>query len=506
MPFDFGTIIGQKDQVAGSVAPSDIMAMANSGSFGDTVSTGLTVALQAASKTVLQAAASVLNVGRLLKIVGSTADDGVYMIGAAVASTSYDLITSTGADFSATNSESGSWGAIYYRGNLEDDLNYNRTKAKEINGTANWNDAQPTYATPSAIGTPVSVTIDHLKDAHTKYALKATSVLSGAFTMASSDTEKVVTDTTLYRDTTARRTGLPTADGANTPDATNYNLTFVRVLNSVTMESAAKADSTPIWGRMIAGSAGTNFKVKLYTGDNSGSASAFTCTTAESGQSWVFQYHKAETIYSLTDNNMVGLESGYILHAADAELMDDVRDLQTFAGSGDNVSHPVLTNYNLRYPFQGLSSPTLSDVTAALNILNLQVGDQTYTGGIITTGQTAAQSLQALSDAMTTSSTGWKVYRKRITGSAINKGSPVSLPGTFSYKPNAATEASGIFGKYLKVSVQGVNYTPNASDHVNDYAETSGGTEGATAGTITFSKLDLKVNDHIIFEVAQPNS
>jgi len=516
MAFDdlVGTLIDPKYGIHAARNYLDTLNIANAESFGGSVASSLVIGLTAADDTITQAAASVANVGKLAVISGSTADDGTYLIEAAVANTSYDLVTSAGVAFAATNTEAATL-AIYDFPSLESDLNYLQTIDKQMKGTADWFTAQPSYANPDDLASNIAATFDHLKDAHTKKSLVKLSVDASPFTLATSDTGIVVTDSTAYADA-GRDTGLPIGD-SGAKDETNYNLTFVsirRVDDNLPLE---KADGTMIWGRLMDGATngtgeGTDVEVKLYTGANDGTASAYTVTSDLNGVQVRVQYFKIDSIYDLSRNNMLqNVGSGYILHAGDAELADDVRDLQEFTGGADNATTPTLTNTTDFYPFSannvaGPVNPADTDLEELANVLNNVIGDLDFSaaaGLIINNGDTdtVTDMLEDLAEAISESTT-TKVH-KRVTGAAIPAGTAISLPGTESYKPLSGTDDAG---KWMDVYLNGVLMLSHRTDYDNDYEETSGGTQGVTAGTITFKSKAVNVGSRLTFNVRLPNS
>ena len=450
MAFDFGTLINQKYQVEQSLIYDDNMEMARAESFGDAISLGLTVGLTSGSAVVTQAAASIASIGKLVILSGTTADDGTYLIVGAVASTSYTLEDSAGAAFSATNSESGAWCGLYDAPSLEADLNFLRAKEKEINGTTNWFDAQPNYGNQDDTASNVSVNITHLKDAHNKFQNRAIPKISVGNAVAQGDLGTVISDTTPYADAT-RNTGLPTLDGTGTPDATNYRLTYVGILDATTKEPVTRTDGTVIWGRMVKGDAvgqglagsgeGTDVGVKFFMGTNDASASPFTwdiSTYSELPTSVDLVYHYVDTIYDASRDNMLGLSnpSGWILGQEGGETADDVRDLQEFVGSSDNETSPILTNTGDFFPFSennatGPSDASDTDLEELVNVLNNAIGDLNFSTKaltIINNGDTddISDILEDLAEGLVDAHHAKYIYKN--SSSAIVAETAISLP------------------------------------------------------------------------------
>ena len=514
MAFDIGTLLDQAENIASTYRSSnfdDSMTLADAETYGDQVSSGLAIGLTAASKTVTQVAASVANVGKIMVISGATApaDNGAKLIVGAVTNTSYDLAESDMTDFSATNTEAAT-AAIYDYPHLESDLNFLRSLEKEKNGTANWFDECPTYNNPDDTTSTVKATLDHLKDKHTKAQLMrrftfADNATAG-YTIATNDTDLVVTDSTPYTDAT-RLSGLPTEDGAGTPDATNYNLLFVRLYVHGTEEPLQKVDGTPIWGRLIdgqnaAGGTGelTDVGVKFYTGDNDVTAAAYTVEAALNGVKVDVVYYAIDSMYDFTRNQMpVNLGGAFILNGADAELVDDVRDLQEFVGSADNETSPTITNSTNYYPFSagavhGVANPADTDLEEMANALNDMIGDLDFTAaqeGIIGgDGSTLdiSDMFANIADAILNVA-GMEPINYKHTGATIEPGTPITIPGAYTYTANAGTVLAG---RYMWVYHNGQLQQAHRTDYNNDYEETSN-------VTITFLTKKVQANDRLTF-------
>ena len=67
--------------------------------------------------------------------------------------------------------------------------------------------------------------------------------------------------------------------------------------------------------------------------------------------------------------------------------------------------------------------------------------------------------------------------------------------------PNSVTQALSESGRYLDVYLDGQFMQADSSDQVNDYEETSGGSEGVTAGTIKFHRRVVRPNARLTFVV-----
>ena len=355
-------------------------------------------------------------------------------------------------------------------------------------------------------------TLEYLKDKHAKATLfrkRTFADNSGSgYTISTNDTDAVVTDTSPYTDD-ERNTGLPTQDGANTPDATNYNLLFVRIYKHGTTEPLAKEDGTVIWGRLIDGAnasggtgEGTDVGVKFYTGDNDATASAYTAEAYVNGQAVDFVYYSIDSLSDFTRNQMPVNEGGaFVLNGADAELYDRVNDLQEYTGGGDNETSPTITNSTNYYPFStgavnGLTNPADTDLEEMANALNDMIGNLDFTaaqeviiggdGSTLTITDMIANLADAIDDVE-----GMLVVNYRHTGGDINPGSAITLPGSNTYTPNSGTVEAG---RYMQVYFNGQLLQANRTDYDNDYEE-------ASTSTITMNYKKVKAGDRLTFAI-----
>lgn len=517
LDFDYGTVIEQMAQIESSRIYSDTLTMsASEASLGNVKQVSEAMTKAASDLITPTTAASLTNIGKLL-VVETTADAGTYLI-VAISGGAYQVIDSAGA--AAVFTAGATTATVYDMPNLESDLNYIRTKEKEILGLGNWFDANPTHPNQDATGTPVTISLEYLKNAHTKFQNRAVPVIAEAVAVANAAVDKAIADARPYTSATSN-TGLPTANASGTPDSTNYKLTYVAILDGVTKEPVRKSDGTLVWGRLVDGAtvasgtgAGTDVGVKFYTGLNDGTATAYTWNTADGLPTSVTMiYHYVDTIYDVGRDSMLGLTNpaAYILGVGDAEQTQDIYDLQQFVGSADGDTTPTLTNTTSYYALSagnanGLTNPADTNIEEVVNALNDVIGILDFSPlaeTIINNGSTDTISdmLNDLAEAVA-SSQGTKLSVK-VTAT-VDAGTAYSLPALRSYKPNLV--ASPNAGKYMDVYYNGVLLQANATDQLNDYAETSGGTEGVTAGSITFTRIKLKANDRLTFLVRRTNA
>jgi hypothetical protein len=172
---------------------------------------------------------------------------------------------------------------------------------------------------------------------------------------------------------------------------------------------------------------------------------------------------------------------------SDADLRQDIIDLQSTGGWADGTTNlsTYLTNTGANYVFFTLPGGAGDTVVAALNALNQQIGNRTYTGPYLTNGQSITASLQALSNAVSSASVVRYIDRLAAANPA---NTAITLPGGASYTIDGTNN-----GKYLWVFWRGILRDPGTVANGDDYAETS------TTSITPYSKLNA--GDHISFFV-----
>lgn len=168
---------------------------------------------------------------------------------------------------------------------------------------------------------------------------------------------------------------------------------------------------------------------------------------------------------------------------ADSDLRQDINDLQSTGGWADGTTNlsTYLTNTGPNYVFSTLPGGAGDTVVSALNALNAQIGNRTYTGPYLTSGQTITASLQALSSAISTS--GLTRYIERLAAMVPANTSHL-LPGGASYTVDVTNN-----GLHLFVYWRGILRDPGTVANGDDYQETD------TTHITPYSKINA--NDHI---------
>ncbi|RKX63852.1 MAG: hypothetical protein DRP42_07170 [Tenericutes bacterium] len=243
-------------------------------------------------------------------------------------------------------------------------------------------------------------------------------------------------------------------------------------------------------GEDFAGSGdGADVYVRFYADDVE--------TTMISGvSSLAFVYPQRKTLTDMEEYEW--LRTDFISSwEGDVELIEDIQNLWSYTGSSDNVTDPAWDNTSGNYIL--VSDP--ADLTTAINLLNTEVGDRTYTeDNYITTGDDIADSLDdldvalgALSDSIDASVA--EKYIESVSG-LISKNVEHSLPYSLSYTP---ADSAGQEGKNMDVFVDGQLLAADTgaagASADRDYGET-------TASGVTF-RFDVQVGRNITYMIRQ---
>jgi hypothetical protein len=152
---------------------------------------------------------------------------------------------------------------------------------------------------------------------------------------------------------------------------------------------------------------------------------------------------------------------------SDAFLQQEIDNILSQIGTtypDTNISGS-LTNTGNYFPFSYLPGGAGDTVISALNILNQQIGDDTFTGPYLTSGSTITASLQALSNAISSATV--TRYIERL-GSALPANTAHTLPGGATYVLDGSNNGRGLI-----VHWNGVLRDPGTVANGDDYAETS---------------------------------
>lgn len=439
---------------AGAVA--SIVAGAGAGQARVTGLTGMTAASRHRFLTISGAA--------------SGANNGTFLISQFNSATSVDVINASAVIPDANN------GAISWLErdpySLEDNVNFTITDRAAIKGVA-FTAAIPTYERPSAVGTNVPANLANIAgktlDAHAKVFTRA--FLAG--TIAATDTFDTITSGgNLKHADAVDRTGVPIFDGA---DAGAHEATYVEIINPQTGEAlevlAGGNQGQRIFGRTRAGASTSPNSVEIeFRSVALGAAlSTSAAYTWEAGQPTTVDYYYGfrSRLDQIGDTDFRHtLVNGLVGDADARQDLEDIRDVISDALADEATSLTgLLTNTGIEFVFSDLPDATPS-VVEALNTLNAQIGDRTYTGPYLSSGQTIAASLQALSVALAAAAVVRTIER---LSSAIDANTAHTLPGGISYTVDGTNNGINMY-VYWRKQLRDPGPAATAS---NDYEETS---------------------------------
>jgi len=387
---------------------------------------------------------------------------------------------------------------------LEHDMNVFRTLLQQIKGTTNWYDELGTYFDPTATSSGKELTLDNIAgntlDSKT-IILAVTEDQSGSGWSTSSGTEGILwTTTLLYADSENRR-GLPifksvTNSGTYYDEGGSDDVCRIDLINSSTGAEFEDASGNEIYAKFhdAADHGGTgeytDVYVKFYT-----DLGEYTFTGDDpTNISFVYPFRKVLSEMEEHEWQRTDFVSSW---EGDAELVEDVSNMWSFTGAGDDITGPSFNNTGNNY----MLSPSDSSLTEAINSINDEFGDFTYTEqNYVTDNESTTASLDALDigvkdvNDLVTAGSGDK-YVEELSGD-LSAGTLHSLPAGVTYTPDATI---GQEGKNMEVFINGqllaASTGANGVNADRDYAET-------TASGITFH-LDLWTGTNITYVVRQ---
>lgn len=392
---------------------------------------------------------------------------------------------------------------------LEHDLNVFRTLIKQLKGTTDWFDSPGNYfdaESTDAGGTETkALNLANLKnntlDSKTVIGAVEDNNSGNGFTVNSGD-EGFLYSTTLAYATPADRRGLPIfASTTNSGTYFDEGETEDRVVGIDLIDTTTGAEFLDASGNIIfakfhdgadegGSGAGTDTYVKFYT-DNG----PYTWTASDpTNILMVFPYRKVmnemeEYEWSRTDfvNSWEG----------DEELVDDLSNLWTFTGAGNDLTDPAWTSVS-GLPIVDSSSTSLKD---ALDALNDELGSFTYTEqNYLTNGMTFTDAIdlldQSIYDVSQSVAAGIAEKYVEVVTADIPAGTAHQLPVGLSYTPNATGGQVGSnMDVYLDGQLLSASTGTGGANADKDYAETS-------PTHITFH-FDVYQYSNIIYKIRQ---
>lgn len=465
---DIAGSLNQTDDLTTLTDESSCFGQALTGQSGAAASITVTAVVTVTGLSGMTAG----SVGNFLTLTGAAtgANNGTFLISVFNSPTSVEIINASAATDGNNGSISWTERQPY---SLEDDLNYTRSDRALIKGV-DYDADIPTYfrctdqsvAVPANLSNVAGKTLDAKSFVTNRLSPdESVSVGDGYITISGSF------GTFPYADA-IDVTGVPIFDGF---DAGNDESVYVELIadgytDGMSVLGGPNAGDR-IFGRARQGTSGVDgYSVEIEfrsvtIGDDISTSSAYTW---EAGQSPIIDvYYPFRDCLDTMDENAfrTTLVNGLI---GDAKLRQDTINLQMTIGVGDGDTDLSgrLTNLVDFFPFSDLPDGTPT-VVEALNTLNEQIGDRTYTGSIIgdNDGYTITETLQNLADAIGVSSAVVRTI-ERLT-SEISAGTPHTLPGGLSYTLDGTDN-----GRNMWVFWRGVLRDPGIVSDGNDYEET----------------------------------
>jgi hypothetical protein len=425
------------------------------------------------------------SVGNFLTLAdaATSANNGTFLIIAVAGPTEVSISNAAGVsgDSDVTWTERAAY-------SLNDDLNFQRTDRANIKGVA-FDAAIPTYERPTAVGTPVPANLANIAGYTTDAQGFIINRKYNNVTVASTNTKVTLEGVGNFKHADAvDKTGVPVFDAP--PYAGDFGACYVEVLRNdgtqLTVQGAGAHAGEKIFGVTNAGDTDSPDAVEVlfYSvplgGDVSGDATPYTWEASQPTTVDLF-YGYFSRLDQLSESALRTISSLGVEESG--SLRQDVVDLWSAVGVTDGDTSLTLANTGNNFPFVEL--PVSPTVTAALDTLNAQIGDRTYTGSYLTSGETVAASLQALSSAVAAGNS--IRYIERL-GADIAANTAHTLPAGAQYTADGANN-----GRNLWVFTRGVLRDPGTVANFDDYAETS-------PTSITFFSRH-RAGDHINYVV-----
>jgi hypothetical protein len=428
------------------------------------------------------------SVGHFLTISGAAtvANNGTFLITAFISATSVSYANASGVAPDANN------GAIFWVErlpySLNDDLDFERSDRSYIKGV-NYNQPVPTYSRPDLILQSIPKNLSNIFPLDEKL-LNVNRIFYSA-AVASTNTFITITSTgNLLHASTSNETGIPCFD--TPPYVGDFTSSYVEITNTSTgveiFVLAGPHAGEKVFGVTEAGSSTSPNTVEIHFYSVPVGANPITTSTLyawELGQptsiNLVYGYGQRGDLLDLNclrSTPALGIVS-------DANLQAQIDNIYSYDGTSFGLTNisTLLTNTGNFFPFSTLAGGAADTVVSALNALNAQFGNLTFTGPYLTNAETITAALQALSNAISASTV--VRYIERLSAS-IPANTSHLLPGGATYTLDGTNN-----GKGLWVWWRGILKDPGTVANGDDYQETN------TTHITPYSKLNS--GDHITY-------
>lgn len=369
---------------------------------------------------------------------------------------------------------------------LEDDLNYGRSNVQLIKGTTEWYNPIPTYTRPDALNVNVPANLSNIASKTTDARGFILSRAKRGQTIAAGDGYITLTGSFKHSDA-ADKTGVPTLDVG--PYVGNRGACYVMITNNASdNEFESLLDGYTIFGLTRMGSSVSpgSVEVAFYSVAHGHDINTAQPYTWEVGQvaNVDLAYGYFERLDKISDaalrQQLSSGSNGYLV--TDSDLRRDIDNLQVLIGVNDEATniYSKLTSTTDYFPFSDLTNTTTTTVIEALQVLNDQIGNRTYTT-FLTDGYTITQSLEELS--LYVQGSRWTRIIERASIN-IPAGTPHLIPGGLSYTLDPSDN-----GANLMVFIRGILRSPGNLSGGNDYLEAD------TTHITPYFKINIK--DHV---------
>lgn len=428
------------------------------------------------------------SVGHFVTISGasSSGNNGTFLIVSYISATSVTYANASGVASDANDPNIVWVERLPY--SLNDDIDFERSDRTYIKGV-NYDQPVPTYSRPDLILQPIPKNLYNIFPLDEKL-LNVNRIFYSAAVASTNTLITITSSGNLLHASSTNETGVPCFDTA--PYVGDYTSSYVEITNTSTGAElfviAGGHAGEKVFGLTEAGGSTSPNSVEIHfysvpVGGNPASAS--TAYTWEAGQpttiNLVYGYGQRGDLLDLNclrSTPALGIVS-------DANLQQQIDNIYSYSGASYGLTNisTLLTNTGNYFPFSFLAGGAGDTVASALNVLNSQIGNDTFTGGLLTSGSTITASLQTLANAISGSSVLRTIER---LASAIPANTAHTLPGGLTYVQDGTNN-----GKYLWVFWRGVLRDPGTVANGDDYQETS------TTSITPYMKINK--TDHITY-------
>lgn len=411
-------------------------------------------------------------------------------------------------DDAVSNANTSSVAEPTVSGSLEEDTNILRTLLKQVKGGTNWYDDPGNYFDPtdttagSADNKAMNISNikGHTLDAKTILLAVLNDNSASGWTVSTGVSGVLMTGITTQYATPTDRTGLPIYEstvnsGTYHDEGGTDNVCRVDIVDMDTDAEIVDGSGKTIYAKLYDGAdfAGTGDGTDVYVRFWANNIE----TTMVSGVSEIaIVYPQRKRLTDMEEYEW--LRTDFISSwEGDVELIEDIQNLWSYTGASNDTTDPSWDSTSGNYILA--SSPT--DLTTAVNLLNTEVGDRTYTASnYITSGDDIAESiddldvkLKEIEDELDAAS-GDK-YTESVSVQISNNVEHI-LPSSLTYTPDST---SGQEGSNMDVYVDGqllAADTGSAGTNADrDYGET-------TTSGVTF-RFDVQVGRNITYMIRE---